>query len=134
VVEGFSFAPDKITGMRELADNTQKDLVVASSEPTYNFETDIEFLEALPLGEGYDARINFYHAGGSVPPQRYSFRVTGSARIAGPTGPVDCWMVKTDYNRPGSESTFWFAKGSQLMLRQESPLPDGRVMLKTLID
>lgn len=133
VVEGFVFAPDRITGMRELADNTQKDLAMASSEPTYNFETDIEFLQALPLEEGYDARINFYHPGGPAP-QRYSFRVTGTATIAGPGGPVDCWVVKTDYNRPGSESTFWFAKGSQLMLRQESPLPDGRVMVKTLID
>ncbi|MCC2956345.1 DUF3108 domain-containing protein [Massilia sp. IC2-477] len=134
VVEGFVFAPDKITGMRELADNTQKDLNVASSEPTYNFETDIELLQALPLAESFDARINFYHPGGTAPPQRYSFRVTGSATIAGPAGPVDCWVLKTDYNRPGSESTFWFAKGSQLMLRQESPLPDGRVMVKTLID
>lgn len=134
VVEGFVFAADKITGMRELADNTQKDLAVASSEPTYNFETDIEFLQALPLAEGLDARINFYHPGGPSAPQRYSFRVTGSSTIAGPGGPVDCWVVKTDYNRPGSESTFWFAKGSQLMLRQESPLPDGRVMVKTLID
>ena len=134
VVEGFVFAPDKISGMRELADNTQKDLAVASSEPTFNFETDIELLQALPLAEGYDARISFYHPGGPSAPQRYSFRVTGSSTIAGPSGPVDCWVVKTDYNRPGSESTFWFAKGSQLMLRQESPLPDGRVMVKTLID
>lgn len=133
VVEGFVFAPDRVSGMRDLADNTQKDLSVATSEPTYNFETDIEFLRALPLAEGYDARINFYHPGGP-PPQRYSFRVTGSGTIDGPAGPVDCWVVKTDYNRPGSESTFWIAKGSQLLLRQESPRPDGRVLVKTLID
>lgn len=134
VVEGFVFTPAGISGMRELADNAQKDLAVVSSEPTYNFEADIELLQALPLAEGYDARINFYHPGGATPPQRYAFRVTGSATIAGPVGPVDCWVLKTDYNRPGSESTFWFAKGSQLMLRQESPMPDGRVMVKTLID
>ncbi|HEU4851313.1 MAG TPA: hypothetical protein VFT37_04055 [Telluria sp.] len=134
VVEGFVFAPDKISGMPDLPDNTQKDLLVASDEPTYNFETDIEFLQALPLAEGYGARINFYHPGGKTPPQRYTFRVTGSAMIPGPAGPVDCWVVKTDYNRPGAESTFWFAKGTQLMVRQESPMPDGRVMMKTLID
>jgi hypothetical protein len=134
MVEGFVFAPDKISGMRELAENTQKDLAVASSEPTYNFETDIEFLQALPLAEGYDARINFYHPGGKSAPQRYSFRVTGSATVAGPSGPVYCWVLKTDYNQPGSESTFWFAKGSQLMLRKESPRPVGRFMVKTLID
>ena len=68
VVEGFVFAPDKITGMRDLADNTQKDLAVASSEPTYNFETDIELMQALALAEGLDARINFYHPCGSSAP------------------------------------------------------------------
>jgi len=134
VVEGFVFAPNKITGIPDLAENTHKDLSVASSEPTFNFETDIELMQALALAEGSDFRVNFYHPGGSAAPQRYSFRVTGSATIAGPAGPVECWVVKTDYNRPGSESTFWFAKGSQLMVRQESPLPDGRVMVKTLID
>ena len=110
-VEGFAFAPDKITGMKELADNAQKDLSVDSPEPTFNFETDIEFLQALPLAAGYEANINFYHPGGRTPPQRYLFKVTGAASIAGPAGPVDCWVVTTDYNRPGSVSTFWFAKG-----------------------
>jgi len=134
VVEGFVFTPTTIAGMPGLADNTHKDLSVASGEPTFNFETDIEFLQALPLDEGYAARINFYHPDGKAAPQRYTFRVTGSGTIAGPAGPVDCWVLKTDYNQPGAESTFWFAKGSQLMVRQESPLPDGRVMVKTLID
>ncbi len=134
VVEGFAFAPDRITGIKDLADNTQKDLSVDSPEPTYNFETDIETLQALPLAAGYEASINFYHPGGRTPPQRYLFKVAGSAAIAGPAGPVDCWVVTTDYNRPGSVSTFWFAKGTQLMVRQESPLGDGRVMVKTLIE
>ncbi|MDB5934295.1 MAG: hypothetical protein JWQ01_1639 [Massilia sp.] len=134
VVEGFAFAPDKITGIKDLADNTQKDLSVDSPEPTYNFETDIEFLQALPLAAGYEASINFYHPGGRTAPQRYTFKVAGSASIAGPAGPVDCWVVTTDYNRPGTISTFWFAKGTQLMVRQESPLGDGRVMVKTLIE
>jgi hypothetical protein len=133
-VEGFVFAPDRITGMRDLADNTQKDLVVAASEPTYNFETDIEFLQALPLADGYEARISFYHPGGSAPPQRYRFRVTGSQTIAGPAGPVDCWVVRTDYNTPGADATFWFVKGSQLMVRQEGMAGDGKLFIKTLID
>jgi hypothetical protein len=133
VVEGFVFAPDRVSGMPDLADNTQKALSVASSEPTFNFETDIEFLQALPLAEGYEARINFYHPGGP-PPQRYSFRVTGSETIAGPTGPVDCWVVKTDYNHPGLDATFWFAKGSQVMVRQQSVPHEGKVMIKALLD
>lgn len=133
VVEGFTFTPERIAGMQSLAENTQKDLSVASGEPTFNFETDIEFLQTLPLAPGYEARINFYHPGGSTPPQRYTFKVSGSATIAGPAGPVDCWVVTTDYNKPGSVSTFWFAKGSQLMVRQESKVGE-RTLVKALIE
>jgi hypothetical protein len=134
LVEGFNFDGKRVTGMKDLADNARSDMAVDGTEPTYNFETDIEFLQALPLAAGYEANINFYHPGGSTPPARYRFKVAGDAKIAGPQGPVDCWVVTTDYNRPGSVSTFWFAKATQLMVRQESALPDGRVMIKTLID
>lgn len=113
VVEGFVFAPTGVTGMKELADNSQKDLAVASSEPTYNFETDIEFLQTLPLAEGEEFRINFYHPGGKPPPQRYTWKVVGSENIAGPDGPVECWVLTTNYNGPGPESKFWFAKGDR---------------------
>lgn len=133
-VEGFAFAPARITGLADLAENTQKDLNVATSEPTFNFETDIEFLQTLPFDEGYEAQITFYHPGGPTPPARYTFKVAGSQQIAGPAGPVDCWLVTTDYNRPGYVSKFWFAKGSQLMLRQESPAQDGKLLVKTLLD
>lgn len=134
VVEGFVFAPDKITGMKDLADSVNKDLVVASPEPTFNFETDIETLQALPLAEGFEARINFYHPGSQQGPTRYLFKVTGSASIPGPGGMIDCWVVTTDYNRPGTVSTFWFAKGSQLMVRQDSPVGEGKIAVKILID
>jgi hypothetical protein len=133
VVEGFVFAPDRVSGMQDLADNTQKALSVVSGEPTFNFETDIEFLQALPLADGYEASINFYHPGGP-PPQRYHFKVAGSETIAGPAGPVECWVVTTDYNKPGADAKFWFAKATQLMVRQESAPRDGKVLVKTLID
>jgi hypothetical protein len=135
VVEGFAFSPVKVTGMQDLADNTQKDLVVESSEPTYNFETDIEFLQTLALAEGEEFRINFYHPGGKAVPQRYTWKVVGSETIAGPAGPVDCWVLTTDYNQqgPSAISKFWFAKGSQVMVRQESVTPKG-TLVKTLID
>jgi hypothetical protein len=133
-VEGFVFSPAQVSGMQELADNVQKDLVVPSSEPTYNFETDIEFLQTLPMAEGEEFRINFYHPGGKPLPQRYLWRVAGSESIAGPTGPVECWVITTDYNQPGGKVTkFWFAKGSQLMVREESQTPKGS-FVKTLVD
>jgi hypothetical protein len=134
VVEGFVFAPNKISGMQDLADNTQLALDVPSPEPAFNFETDIEFLQALPLAAGYEAVINFYHPGGSAAPARYTFKVAGSATIAGPAGPVDCWVVTTDYNRPGAVATFWFAKTTQLMVRNESTVGPNKVFIKTLLD
>jgi hypothetical protein len=133
MVEGFEFSGNKVNGIKDLAENAHTGLVVESPEPIFNFETDIEFLQALPLADGYAASINFYHPGGP-PPARYTFKVSGSATIAGPAGPVDCWVVTTDYNRANTVSTFWFAKGTQLMLRQESPMPNGNVFVKTLID
>jgi hypothetical protein len=134
VVEGFVFSPDKIAGMQDLADNTQKDLSVASPEPAFNFEMDTEFLQALPLAEGYEAHINFYHPGGKAQPQRYTFKVAGSETIGGPTGPVDCWVVTTDYNKPGGPVTkFYLAKATQLMVREENTTPRG-VVYMTLID
>jgi hypothetical protein len=133
LIEGVVFAKEGVTGMQDLPDNALKALAVASSEPTFNFETDIEFLQALPLAEGYEASINFYHPGGPAP-KRYVFRVAGSETIAGPNGAVDCWVVTTDYGTPGADAKFWFAKGSQLMLRQESAPRDGKVLVKTLLD
>lgn len=134
LVEGFAFAADKITGLQDLAGNTQLALNVASPEPAFNFETDIEFLQALPLAAGYEAVVNFYHPGGSAAPARYTFKVSGSAIIAGPSGPVDCWIVTTDYNRPGSMSTFWFAKATQQMVRNETPVGPGKVFVKALLE
>jgi len=133
LVEGVVFSKEGVSAMPELADNALKTLAIASGEPTFNFETDIEFLQALPLAAGYEASINFYHAGGPAP-KRYQFKVSGSETIAGPAGQVDCWVVTTDYGTPGAEAKFWFAKGTQLMLRQESAPRDGKVLVKTLID
>jgi hypothetical protein len=135
MVEGFVFSPTQVTGMKDLPDNTQKDLVVEASEPTYNFETDIEFLQTLPMAEGQEFRINFYHPGGKPAPQRYTWKVVGSETIAGPAGPVECWVLTTDYNQPAPApgSKFWFAKSTQQMVRQESAMPKG-TLVKTLID
>ncbi|AXA94744.1 hypothetical protein [Massilia sp. YMA4] len=133
-VEGFAFAPDKVTGLPDLPGNTQKALSVPSAEPAFNFEADMELLQALPLAEGYEAQLVLYHPGGPAAPARYTFRVAGSEAIAGPAGPVDCWVVTTDYNQPGTVSKFWFARATQLMVRQESRMPDGRLLVKTLID
>ena len=129
-----SFKPRTHQRIREKdGKRTVEDFDFASYEPTFNFETDIEFLQALPLAAGYEASIMFYHPGGPAP-ARYTWKVVGSETIQGPQGAVDCWLLTTDYNRPGTVAKFWLAKATQLLVRQEATAPDGKIMVKSLID
>jgi hypothetical protein len=133
-VEGFVFAADKVSGMPGLPDNVQKDFVLATGEPVFNFEMDNDLLQALPLGEGYEPSIRFYHPGAPQKPQRYLWKFVGSEAIQGPAGPVDCWVLSTDYNsKDWPVRTFWFAKGTQQLIRHQMVGKSGTVVT-TLID
>ncbi|HJR75286.1 MAG TPA: hypothetical protein VJ806_16805 [Luteimonas sp.] len=133
-LSGYRFLSDKVVGMDDLAGNAKRGFSADSPEPAYNFETDLEFLQSLPLAPGYEASIPFYDPG-LAPPARYVFKVAGEDRLTGPDGrAIDCWLVTTDYNRPGYVSRFWFAKANQVLIRQESPLADGAgLLVKTLL-
>lgn len=133
-VEGFDFKPDRIVGLKDLPDNAQAAYDVASPQPSFNFETDMEFLQALPLKSGYEAQIVFHHPGGSAPAP-YVFKVAGSEVLTSSAGgKVDCWVVTTDYNHPEwPPARFWLAKDSQVVLKVVSPAPDGSVWVKTLL-
>jgi hypothetical protein len=134
LTEGFIFQPNSITGMPDLAENTQKDMSVSTLEPTFNFETDIELLQTLPLEAGYQASINFYHPGGKTAPTRYLFKVIGSETIFAGGSMIECWIVTTDYNAPNSIAQFWFAKNTQLLVRKESGLTNGKKIIQVLLD
>ncbi len=130
---GYEFHPDRIVGMADLAENSRKDFQIASPEPAYNFEYDMELLQALPLARGYAADLVFYDPG-QAPPAHYVFKVDGEGEVAGPDGrKVPCWLVTADYNTGKVASRFWFAKGSQVMIREETTLPDGALLVKTLL-
>jgi len=134
-VEGFAFKPDRIVGLKDLEGNAAKDFEVAAPQASFNFEVDMEVLQALPLAAGYEANMVFTHPGGG-PPAPYVFKVVGSEVLDGPGGgKIDCWVVTTDYNHPETPvSRFWFAKRGQVMIKQVSPLPDGSgVIGKTLL-
>lgn len=133
-VEGFAFQPDRIVGLKDLPDNAQAAYDVASPQPSFNFETDMEFLQALPLAAGYEASIVFHHPGGGAPAP-YVFKVTGSQTLTSSAGDkVDCWVVTTDYNHPEwKPATFWLAKDSQVVIKVVSPAPDGSTWVKTLL-
>jgi len=132
-VAGYVFHPDKVTGMADLPQNSRKDFEIASPEPAYNFEYDMELLQTLPLAKGYAADIVFYDPGRD-PPAHYVFKVDGEAEIAGPDGRrIPCWIVTADYNTGKVVGRFWFAKGAQVLIREESAQPDGTLLVKTLL-
>lgn len=133
-IEGFDFKPDRIVGLKDLEANTTAAYDVASPQPAFNFETDMEFLQALPLAKGYEASIVFHHPGGEAP-AAYVFKVTGSEVLTSSAGgKVDCWVVTTDYNHPEMKpTTFWLAKDSQVVIKNVSIAPDGSTWVKTLL-
>ena len=131
---GYRFLMDRAVGMAELADNAKRDFALAYSELPFNFEYDMELIQTLPLATDFDASLALYDAGIDKQADRYHFKVVGSAQIRGWDGePVDCWLVTADYNTGSVKSRFWFAKTSQLLIREESVLPDGAVQIKTLL-
>lgn len=133
-VGGYRFLPDRIVGMDELPNNTRKGFFVASSEPAFDFEYDMELLQTLALRDGYRASVVFYDPA-LAPPARYTFVVAGSEAIEGPDGrPIDCWVVTADYNTGHVESRFWFAKRTQVLVREEGQTADGRILVKTLLN
>jgi hypothetical protein len=132
-IGGYRFGDREVVGMQELADNARKDFVKPLPQPSYNFETDMEFLQTLPLAEGRTFDIPFYDAGVDEP-GRYPFVVAGSARVPGPDGrPVDCWLVTADYNTGKVVNRFWIAKSTQVLIREEGALADGGTIVKALL-
>ncbi|PZR34956.1 hypothetical protein [Caulobacter segnis] len=133
-IEGFDFKPDRIVGLKDLPGNTQAAYDMASPQPAFNFETDTEFLQALPWAAGYEASVIFHHPGGEAP-AAYLFKVAGSETLTSSAGgKVDCWVVTTDYNHPEWPlARFWLAKDSQVVVKTVSPAPDGSIWVKTLL-
>lgn len=132
-LRGYRFTGLRVVGLADLDGNERKDFAKPLPEPSYNFEYDMELLQTLPLAAGRTFDIPFYDAG-IDDPGRYRFVVAGSGVIAGPDGrPTDCWLVTADYNTGKVISRFWFAKTSQLMIREEQAQKDGAKLVKTLL-
>ncbi|MDQ2878197.1 MAG: DUF3108 domain-containing protein [Pseudomonadota bacterium] len=133
-IGGYQFTTGKVIGMADLPDNGRKDFTMPMPEPAFNFEYDMELLQALPMAAGRVFDIPFYDAGVDKEPDRYRFAVAGSDKIRDWSGrAVDCWLVTADYRTGKIVSRFWFAKQSQLLVREEAVQPDGTTLIKTLL-
>lgn len=132
-VSAFRFTPDGVSGDPAVAGNARADYRVTWSEPLYNFEYDIELLQALPLAQGYEVSIPFVDPGIDQP-ARYTFKVAGSERLEDGTGrAIDCWLVTADYNTDKVVARFWIDKGSQVLVRESVRSADGSTWVKALL-
>jgi len=135
-VAGYEYLPDRIVGLADLPDNARKDFVQSAKIAPYAFETDMELLQALPLRSGYSVRIPFYEPGPGQPePKFYTYTVVESDKINTPdNGSIDCWIVETSSDNPGYGATrFWLSKKTQVVIREETRLPDGSLFVKMLM-
>jgi hypothetical protein len=132
--EGFLFAPGRVQALPTTPSNSRAEFVLETPQPVFNFETDMELLQTLPLANGYAARLRFYHPGGP-PPADWVFRVVGSTRLQHAGTAVDCWMVTmSQAENPGpNPSRFFVAKQGQGVLRVEQPQSDGSLTVKMLV-
>jgi hypothetical protein len=100
----------------------------------YNWHTDMELLQALPLKKDYVASIPFYDVG-QEPPARYTYSVVGDDTIPSPDGaPIDCWVVVFKSPTTNDSLRFWFAKRNQVLVREEAPVPGEGILVKTLLN
>ena len=116
--EAFSFHGMKIMGLDSAKDNSKQDFSLDLTEPTFNWEIDLETYSLLPMKDGYEAVMNFYHPGGSAP-NFYNLKVIGSEKLLLPDGSeMDCWILFTDYG--GTQPTkFWYTKTNQNFIKME---------------
>jgi hypothetical protein len=116
--EAFSFQGMKIVGLDSAKDNAKKDFKIELTEPTFNWEIDLETYSLLPMKDGYEAVMNFYHPGGSAP-NFYNLKIIGSEKLVLPNGTeMDCWILFTDYG--GTQPTrFWYTKVNQNFVKME---------------
>ncbi|WP_156143812.1 hypothetical protein [Sphingomonas taxi] len=130
----YRFDGARVTGIADRAGNDARDFAIAGSEPLFNFVPDSEWFQQLPMAAGISFVASLYDPG-SGKPDRYRFTIAGAARIAGPDGkPVDCWLMTTDYNAPEHGLTrMWFAKRTQVMIRQEGDAGPRGHFVKTLL-
>lgn len=117
--EAFRYDELLISGLDSVTENKQRDFSLKLTEPTYNWQIDLETYSLLPMKKGYHAVMNFYHPGAGTPPKFYSLEVIGSEELVLPDNrKMDCWIVFTDYG--GTQPTrFWYTKKGQNFVKME---------------
>ncbi|MEM9859183.1 MAG: hypothetical protein AAF843_17620 [Bacteroidota bacterium] len=129
--EAYSFQGDHLIGLDTAVNNLEADYSLQLEEPIFNFEIDLETFSALPLTEGYQAVLQFFHPGSTYKgPEWYLISVERSEELVLPSGlRVDTWVLYMDYN--GTQPTrFWYTKKGQDFVKMEGDY-NGTKIVKT---
>jgi hypothetical protein len=112
----------KISGACELADGEIEPIQVKLSEQVFDVNSVEMILRALPLREGYAAKLLVYSAAaGRV--MWVSLQVSGKGKApAGAGKETDSWIVEADYG--DTRLTYWIGAQTPELLKQ-SILADG---------
>lgn len=115
----FKFADGIIFGDASVENNTAAGFNMPTEITSYNWELDIETLALLPLGEGKEFAVPFYHPGSKTPPRPYVYKVVGSEILHTREGsPIDAWQLRIDYEG-GGHAVFWMNKKDGMLLKLE---------------
>jgi hypothetical protein len=133
---GVKFDGSKVDSTTDGMDGAGKPLHENFDMPFYNFHTDMELLQALPLRKNYIASIPFYDVG-LGPPERYTYTVVGEETLPSADGmPIKCWLVlfKSQHNPNNLPTRFWFAERNQVLVREETVIPGQGTLVKSLLN
>jgi hypothetical protein len=118
--EAYNFHTNEIVTADTVTDAGKKDFKMPITEPSFNWELDLETFPLLPLKEGKTFVINFYHPGSKGGPAWYNYSVTGSEKITTVNGQgIDCFKLYTEYANNRGNSTWWLSKKTHEVLKME---------------
>ncbi len=118
--EAFNFSSTSITAADTVAGNSKTGFALAITEPSFNWELDLETFPLLPLKEGKTFVINFYHPGSKTGAAWYNYTVSGSEIIPSVNGArIDCFKLFIDYGKNRGNSTWWISKKTHEVLKME---------------
>jgi hypothetical protein len=124
VTKAYNWSDKKIKGADTVANNMDKAFDLEQTQPSFNWNLDMETFEQLPLSAGKVFAINFYDAGKN-PPRYVVYQVNGEETIALLDGQkVLCWKLVTTRSTPNgvSSQTFWISKKNHEFLKEEDDL------------
>lgn len=130
-VEAFNYEQNRIVGADTVKGNSKNGFIIEASDMPYCFEMDLETLGILPIEKvGQQFQLNFYHPGGSIPPQYYPVEVLSKETITvSKEQTVPCWKIKLTYSADSYDIS-WIGMNTHEVLKLEGHYP-GMIFHKT---